>query len=201
MDATGFQFNEPRLEEEIRLRFEEAARGGRAFETRRVRAGVFRTQPLRIHARRRLERALIGYYTADQAAHLISLALPHLPDDFADNLRDVLLLPSLVQSDTRLLTHIYWPSARLLAFYLYPHRFDEAAPQASARLGETAPLGRLGLTGRVLEAALLARDETGLKRPRAGELHKFIAPAAAASPAELERLQAEHELFSDAYPR
>ncbi len=201
MDATGFHFNEPRLEEEIRLRFEEAARGGRAFETRRVRAGPFRTQPLRIHARRRLERALIGYYTSDQAAHLISLALPHLPEDFAENLRDVLLLPTLVQSDTRLLTHIYWPSARLLAFYLYPHRFDEPAPRSAARLGEAAPLGRLGLTGRVLEAALQARNESGLKRQSQAELHKFIAPAAAATSAELERLQLEHELFSDAYPR
>jgi len=183
------------------------------YETRLLRSGAFRKRPLQLHARRRLSREQGFYYSPDQIAHILSAAAPVLPAAFFHSIDQILLLPELALSDRRLLTHIYFPEERLLAFYLYPHRLDRAAqPQERARIRAHSPLRRLGLLGRVIESAAGASEAPAPVAAAPGErtaasddaaddssspLHKFIIPRELLFEEEIEAMQGLHERYAE----
>lgn len=215
------------LEASIRARLAEAAESARAntgglhsrgvrpalYETRLLRSGAFRHRPMQVHARRRLSRESGLYYSPDQIAHILTSAAPDLPVGFLESVDQILLLPELAMSDRRLLTHIYVPAERLLAFYLYPLRLDRTpAPRERARIRTPSPLRRFGLLGRVLDSAAAAGEDPALLPVAAGvgnrgnaasegvptpPLHKFIIPRDLLLDGEAEALQRIHDLYAE----
>ncbi len=125
-----------------------------------VRCGPFRRQPLSIHAP--LRRVGREPCSSAHLAHLLSIAAPYLPANFFTSVRDIFLIPELVVNSSFLLTHVYLPANRLLAFYLYPGRFQprtialndlEALLHSQQRLGSMPnSLPALGFLGAVLSS-------------------------------------------------
>jgi hypothetical protein len=198
------------LEDQIHEKLEEISEDHRDFQTRIVRIGRARLQ---IHARKRMTRRHQPYYyTPDQLAHLISLELAgrsaELAWNFFRSLDRFLLIPELVLSDRHLLSHIYCPRRRLLAFYLYPRRFDQGTDSALdlnvvSRLNIPQGPTRLGLLGRVIAAIgqisqIAPFDQAnGSTFPsRVDGLHKFIVPCELLFPEELTGMQQTHDLYS-----
>lgn len=212
------------LEEQIEAKLASLTRNHRDYQTRLLRIERNR---LEIHARKRMTRRYqSSYYTPDQLAHQLTIELaaqsPYTAPDLArglsqDLLRDFLskvdqflLIPELALSDRHLLTHIYCPTWRLLALYLYPRRFDQPGHATGTRENQQPRLdvvttaGRLGLLGSVIAAVSQFRvREAGpgiapaASAPGSPILHKFIVPCEYLAPEENEELQAIHDLYSE----
>lgn len=165
----------------------------RQFQTRVMRSGSFRRRPIRIHARNRLTRRDGCYVSPDQLAHYLSMHASRLPEESFRTINEILLLPQLIASESSLLTHIYVPSRRILAMYLYPRRFNRVdytgaqKPYHSRMESNNMPV--TGLFGTVLQslAALEGSEQN---------LHKFIIPTSALHPADMDDLEYIHDLYA-----
>ena len=211
------------LEETAALRAEIAERlaafstNQRGYQTRLCRV---QGQRLQIHARHNLSRQSRScYYTPDQLAHRLTMELapdearaflaPGQLDGFLERVDRFLLIPERAVSDHHLLTHIFCPERRLLAFYLYPRRFDEverdnrrlavrrAAQQTNPRLDVASAHRATGLLGAVIAA--ISEDPLAAENTTA-DLQQFMIPVALLAPEELQELERTHELYSEALP-
>lgn len=212
MSETGDNpFDQHELEDRIREKLDDFQNHPQGLHSRILRAGRYR---LRIRSRERLTRRRQNCtYTPDQLAHRLSMALSsgastapdgEIPPDFFRSVQEIILIPELAQSDRYLLTHIHAPDRKLLAFYLYPRRFD--LQNAPALAGKPATNGSrldlsaapsvpfLGLLGRVIESVAALHGTGGPKA--ASTLHKYLVPQDALSPEEAAELQRTHDLYS-----
>ncbi len=212
MSETGDNpFDQHELEDRIREKLEDFQDHSQGLHSRILRAGRYR---LRVRSRERLTRRRQNCtYTPDQLAHRLSMAMSsgastapdgEIPPDFFRGVQEIILIPELARSDRYLLTHIYSPGRKLLAFYLYPRRFDLQNTQVPD--GTSAPSGRrldlntaptvpfLGLLGRVIES--VAALNGSADQDNGAALHKYLVPQDVLSLEEEAELQRTHDLYS-----
>ncbi|MBX7057962.1 MAG: hypothetical protein K1X75_07835 [Leptospirales bacterium] len=190
MLALSYRLEAPRLRRQIAARLRLICRGDAKYESRTLHSGAFARRPLRLHARRRVARRSPCCYDLDSGAHFFSLIQNDLLPDFFERVDDVLFLPELNASEERLLSHCYWPAARIMAFYLFPLRLDQCTPADASRISASQLL-HYGLSGAVLEC--LQGAELSAKG-----LHTFIAPLSAIEGEELRQMEALDQRYRQA---
>lgn len=210
------------LEEQIDAKLASLSENHRYYQTRILR---LERRRLEIHARKRMTRRYqASCYTPDQLAHQLTRELapaspangPDLARGFSRNILRAftervdrfLLLPELALSDRHLLTHIYCPTRRMLAVYLYPRRLDHANqstqrprtihnPRVIDYATTTVPTGLLGSVIASISQSPITQAGTGGRGASAKSgLHKFIISGDLVGEDELSELQAIHELYA-----
>lgn len=63
------------------------------------------------------------FLTPDRIAHQLSWHRDAIPDDFFKAVEKIILVPGFIAGAGSVLTHLYLPCEKILAFYLYPSRF------------------------------------------------------------------------------
>ena len=165
------------------------------LEKRFLRSGVFRRNPVRIYSAVRLHRSRKFSLSPDGLAHLLTSLPTELAETLATNIREIVLLPELVLHSECLLTHVFVPDRSLLAFYLYPQRFQEAP---AAAYPERFRPGQMTTGSGLLPA--LCRSLIANHRVRAADtdhdrLLKFLIPRDLTRPGEIEAMQDIHDHY------
>ena len=168
--------------------------------SRRLKSGVFRKQPLEILAYHRLQKGREDYLHPDHLAHSLSLCAADLPARCFANLKQIVLIPELVQNNQYLLTHLFFPAEGMLAFYLYPRRLNMPGAGQSLRLqSSNSTVHRLQefMPARIARAGLLEQVLRTLgDLPAQAGLQKFLLPHSEVQAAELLSLQACAERYN-----
>lgn len=167
------------------------------MEERVVRGGLFRRNPLRIHAPQRLVRSRQYGQTPDGLAHRLTRLPVEPARALAGRVRDILLLPELVEHADCLLTHVFVPDRNLLAIYLYPERLEQAAllasPERFRGAAEPGP-GLLAALCRSLDAYPESRPrDAGATAP--DRILKFLIAGDHLLPGEIEAMREIHDRY------
>ena len=136
------------LEGEAESRLEGLVLGRVAPDRRVVRGGSLRRHPVHVHAFPRSTGSVRFLPTMDTVAALLTRAPDHLCREAG--LHHVIILPESVATSRFLLTHIFLPQTGILAYYLYPGRWNEPHEISGPRSPGGEALVRPGLLESVL---------------------------------------------------
>ena len=192
------------LEKSVQIKLLEIIGGeNRDYRVRICKTGVFSKRALRIHSRPLLMRRWAPYLAPDRLSHLLSLPDLSLSENLWQAVQHLILIPELARSQRYLLSHIYLPQNKTLAFYLSPSSllpdrklcFQDFARERELHRqrrieGKRKGSRILGLWGRAFEGALDCWACNSI------QIHSFLLPLPGLPKEELLALEEVHELYA-----
>ena len=189
------------LETSVRTKLLGVIGGRTSYQMRVHKSGTFSKQALYIYSRPLLLRRWAPYLAPDRLSNLLSMPGLDLPENFGQAVRHIILVPELVRASQDLLSHIYLPQAKLIAFYLCP---PSCLPKQSLNfqsfIDDQRTRTRIGSGVRGLR--LLKLWGWALKRASdcwassSLSMHKFLLPLKLLAEEELLALEDIHELYA-----
>lgn len=184
------------LQDEIRLKLT-SIRGGamKGYRTRMLKAGPFKHRPLSISDPEQFLSPNPYIRSADELAHLFTTHQDAWSPSLFDAVQHLIALPELAISHSGLLTHIYDPQTKILAFYSYPARFHlniSNAPGARfAALHRNSP-GILGSVGAsIVEAYASYKKNVSFEQ---SSIHTYALSTEILDPEEIREMEQIEEL-------
>ncbi len=159
------------LESEIR-EFGDRIAGGQnpLYECRKLKSERFKSNTIEIYGPHRHILPAQVEHTTDRIAYILSIT-DAAAETCSEALNRIVIIPRVVRSESRLLTHIYNPQNRTLHVYIYPTRFHESV---DAGLGARFQNQQLKFPGMI--ESLLKQLREIQNSGNVDSLHHFIIP-------------------------
>ena len=178
------------LEDELRYKLERITSGESNYVSRHLRLPFLRKHAVNIHSRPNILRSNDFIITEDRLAHQISFFGNDLPESFYRSVNHMVIIPELICSPDYFLTHIYIPSGKILAFYMYPSRLqlDTETFQENRILGRNLSIPGL-LRTTALSISRLQKFQDKSHGYSSDLIHKFLHPVSELKKEEIQFMQ------------